>query len=95
MYLKGLSFPRTRYEQVLESGTCGCLDFDLKSGNDYEIILPNMVLMDSLIGDYDEDTQRAVIDTLCNGMSNDGDHLQVKGVGRRFRTMVSLGKRTC
>ncbi|CAM9834525.1 unnamed protein product [Ascophyllum nodosum] len=61
---------------VLESGTCGCLDFDLKSGDDYETILPTMLFMESFIGDYDEDTQRAVIDTLCNDLSNDGDHLQ-------------------
>ena len=80
---------------MLESGTCGCLDFDLKSGNDYETIMPTMAFMESLIGDYDEDTQRAVIDTLCNGLSNDGDHLQVKGVGRRFRTMIFTGKWTC
>ena len=77
---------------MLKSGTCGCLDFDLKSGDDYETILPTMVFMESFIGDYDEDTQRAVIDTLCNDLSNDGDHLQVKGVGRRVRIIISIGE---
>lgn len=40
-------------------------------------ILPTMIFMEDFIGDYDADTQRAVIDTLCQGLSNDGDHLQV------------------
>ena len=79
---------------MLESGTCGCLDYNLKSGDDYETILPTMLFMESFIGDYDEDTQRAVINTLCYGLSNDGDHLQVNGVGRRFGTIISIGERT-
>lgn len=63
--------------QVLEAGTCGCLDSDLTSGDDYKEIMASMIFMDSYIGDFDEDTQRKVVASLCNGLSNDGDHLQV------------------
>ena len=37
-----------------------------------------MVFVSDYIDGYSDDVQREVIATLCNGIANDGDHLQVK-----------------
>ena len=64
--------------QVLQSGKCGCLDFDLTQGDDYILIMESMVFVSSYVDGYSDDVQRQIIATLCNGVANDGDHLQVK-----------------
>lgn len=66
-----------RVVQLLESGKCGCLDYDLTQGDDYKSIMNSMVFVSGYIGDFSEDVQRSVVATLCNGIANDGDHLQV------------------
>lgn len=63
--------------QVLTDRTCGCLDFDLTQGNDYEYVFNEMFMMSKLLAGYDDDTKRLVTETLCSGVVNDGDHLQV------------------
>lgn len=64
--------------QVMQSGKCGCLDYDLTQGDDYLLIMGTMVFVSSYIDGYSADVQRQVIATLCSGIANDGDHLQVK-----------------
>lgn len=64
--------------QVVSSGMCGCLGYDLTQGDDYETIFNNMVLMDEVIGDADADTKRQVVAAMCSTTINDGDHLQVR-----------------
>lgn len=63
--------------QILESKQCGCLGFDLTQGDDYVKVRNEMVFVTSYIEDFSADTQRRVVATLCNGVMNDGDHLQV------------------
>ena len=62
----------------MKSGKCGCLDYDLTQGEDYIHIMNSMVFVSDFIDGYSDDVQREVIATLCNGIANDGDHLQVK-----------------
>ncbi|CAM9523606.1 unnamed protein product [Laminaria digitata] len=62
--------------EVLQSGKCGCLDYDLTQGEDYINILNSMVFVSDYVEGYSADVQREVVATLCNGISNDGDHLQ-------------------
>lgn len=61
----------------MQSQQCGCLGYNLESGDDYLTISGAMVMVDDLTGDFDAHTQRQVVATLCNGIMNDGDHLQV------------------
>lgn len=61
----------------MSSGVCGCLDYDLSQGDDYKTVKATMAFLDNKIGDYPEDVQRRVVEHLCSGTMNDGDHLQV------------------
>lgn len=80
--------------QVLASGTCGCLDYDLSQGDDWRTIYDNMAFVDDYIGDYDDDIKRQVVAALCTGTVNDGDHLQVRSLYRRSRlTLMSVAFR--
>lgn len=65
------------YFQLLQSDVCGCLQFDLTQGDDYKTLRDQIVFLEDYISDFDEDTQREVVATICNGIMNDGDHLQV------------------
>lgn len=58
---------------------CGCLDFDLTQGDDYLTVLNTMAFLGDYIGDFPAETKRKVVASLCSGLMNDGDHLQVKG----------------
>lgn len=65
--------------QVLSSGVCGCLGYDLTQGDEYEHIYNTMAELSNLIGDFDADVKRQVVAALCSTPMNDGDHLQVRG----------------
>lgn len=59
---------------------CGCLGYNLTEGNDYERIYHTMSVIDDVIGDYDADTKRQVVEAICTTTLVDGDHLQVSCV---------------
>lgn len=69
---------------------CGCTDYNLKTGDDYVEIMNSMVFMTEYIGDFSADVKRTVIEGLCNGLANDGDHLQVCPCGRLFFVFLFL-----
>lgn len=75
IYVNGLDL-RHELSQVMSSGQCGCQGFDLSQGDDYTAIFETLYARDLLI-DFDDDTKRQVIQALCTGTVNDGDHLQV------------------
>ncbi|CBN79225.1 TYRosinase family member (tyr-4) [Ectocarpus siliculosus] len=62
-------------EEVMLS-RCGCLGYNLTEGNDYERIYHTMSVIDDVIGDYDADTKRQVVEAICTTTLVDGDHLQ-------------------
>lgn len=61
----------------MSSGTCGCLDYDLKEGDDYLRIVHALAGVPELLDEFDSNIQRKVAAVICNGVSNFGDHLQV------------------
>eukprot|EP00903_Cladosiphon_okamuranus_P016180 g14931.t1 len=62
--------------ELLASGQCGCLDYDLTQGDDFETVYNRLDLIDDLIGDYSDDIKRQVVAIICSTTVNDGDHLQ-------------------
>lgn len=66
-----------RHPQLLSSGQCGCLDYDLTQGDDYEEVYNRLDLIDDLIGDAPAEVKRKVVSIICSTTINDGDHLQV------------------
>ena len=66
--------------QVMSSGTCGCLGYDLTQGDDYKTILDMLCFAEFFIGTYSEDIQRQVVEILCSGVVNYGEHSQVNEV---------------
>lgn len=69
--------------QLMSSGVCGCLDHDLTQGGDYKTIMDSLSFVEFYIGGYSEDIQRQVVEIICNGVVNYGDHSQASGVGLR------------
>lgn len=63
--------------QVFQTGVCGCLDYDLTQGDDYQTIMGKLSDTDDLIGGFDEDTQRRVVSLLCNSVIGYGEQTQV------------------
>ena len=63
--------------QLLSSGTCGCHGYDLTQGDDYKLVLPQIAYLEFYIGEFDEDIQRQVVETLCSGVVSLGDMDQV------------------
>ncbi|CAM9494069.1 unnamed protein product [Ectocarpus sp. 6 AP-2014] len=63
-------------EEILSTGQCGCLGYDLTQGNDYEDIYDRLTMADSILGDVDDDVKREVTSIICSTPANDGDHLQ-------------------
>lgn len=63
--------------QLMGSGQCGCLDYDLTQGDDYEEVYNRLDLIDELIGDAPVEVKREVVSIICSTPVNDGDHLQV------------------
>ncbi|CAM9856817.1 unnamed protein product [Pylaiella littoralis] len=63
-------------ETLFAGGQCGCLDYDLTQGDDYEIVYDSLLSMDSYIGDASADTKRQVVALMCGSTVNDGDHVQ-------------------
>lgn len=66
------------FAQLLASGQCGCLDYDLTQGDDYIEVYNRLDLIDDLIGDAPDDIKRQVVAIICSTTVNDGDHLQVR-----------------
>lgn len=66
-----------RGEQILSSGQCGCLDYDLTQGDDYETVYNRLDMIDDVMPDASADTKRQVVAIICGTTVNDGDHLQV------------------
>lgn len=62
----------------MSSGTCGCLDYNLEEGDDYLTVMNALPSVPDMLDGFDTDTQRKVVDALCNGVTNYGDHLQVQ-----------------
>lgn len=67
----------------MESGQCGCLDYDLDNGDDYLYISEVLGLTETL-GEFDDNTHRRVIHTICTRTLSEGDHLQVQTVLANF-----------
>eukprot|EP00752_Nemacystus_decipiens_P008279 g7402.t1 len=64
-------------DALFSSGQCGCLEFDLTQGDDWQVIYYNSTVdFDDVIGDYDDETKRAVVAAVCASTIFDGDHLQ-------------------
>lgn len=53
---------------------------DFTQGDDYIQVRNQIVFLTDYISDFTEDVQRNVVGTICNGLMNDGDHLQVGGL---------------
>lgn len=66
--------------QLFASGQCGCLDYDLTQGDDYETVYNRLDMIDDVMGDASADTKRQVVELICGSAVNDGDHLQVRSV---------------
>lgn len=66
-----------RFMQLLSSGQCGCHGYDLTQGNDYKIVMESLEYLEDLIGDFDDTTQRKVVEALCTAVVNFGSHSQV------------------
>ena len=63
----------------MSSGTCGCQGYDLTQGHDYKTIMDLLSFAEFYIGSYSEDIQRQVIEIICSGVVNYGEHSQVSG----------------
>lgn len=63
---------------MFRTGVCGCLDYDLTQGDDYLALMDQFVFLSAYIGDHTGDVKRQVVEALCTGVTNDGDHLQVR-----------------
>lgn len=70
--------------QLFATGQCGCLDYDLTQGDDWETIY-NAMGFDAIISEYDNDTKRAVIKTVCNSSIYLGEHMHVSCVPYRSK----------
>lgn len=57
---------------------CGCLDYDLTQGDDYLVLMSKIAFLPEYLADFSEDIKRKVVSKLCTGVTNDGDHLQVR-----------------
>ncbi|CBJ25520.1 ortho-aminophenol oxidase [Ectocarpus siliculosus] len=66
----------TPADELLSSGKCGCLGYDLSQGDDWKTIYTNSTVdFDDVIGDYDDETKRQVVAAVCASTIFDGDHL--------------------
>lgn len=62
---------------MLDDKICGCLDYDLKKGDDYLTVIPYLLKVSVLLADFDEDIKRKVVAVLCSAVTNYGEHSQV------------------
>ncbi|CAM9655020.1 unnamed protein product [Pylaiella littoralis] len=63
-------------DEIFNSGQCGCLGYDLSQGDDWKTIYYNSTAeFDSIIGDYDDDTKRAVVKEVCASTIYLGEHV--------------------
>lgn len=74
------SCPPMRLTQLLLGGTCGCLEYDLQNGDDWKEIMSKMIFLGDLLKGFDDVVKKKVVATLCQGVVNEGDHLQVDTV---------------
>lgn len=65
--------------QLYSTGTCGCIDYDLSQGDDYQTIYNSIVFLSDYVSgmNLDDDTKREITKAFCGMKVNDGDHLQV------------------
>lgn len=63
--------------QLMSSGTCGCQGYDLSQGDDFKTIMDLLDYVEYYIGGYSEDVQRQVVEIICSGVVNYGEHSQV------------------
>lgn len=61
----------------MRSLQCGCIGFNLESGDDYVTIRDAVALLSGTIEDYSEDIQRRVVAAMCSSIMTEGDHIQV------------------
>lgn len=73
---------RRRWLQLYATGQCGCLDYDLTQGDDWETIYNEMGFA-SIISEYDDDTKRTVVEAVCGSTIFFGEHLHVSCVPYR------------
>lgn len=64
--------------QVIDSGICGCLDYDLTHGDDYLTVMHSLESVEDTIGGFDADTQRQVVSLLCSGVMSYGENAEVR-----------------
>ena len=69
----------------MSRGTCGCQGYDLTQGDDYKHIMDLLVFVEFFVGGFSEDIQRQVVEILCSGVVNFGEHSQVSRVGGLLR----------
>lgn len=63
-------------QQVFQ--TCGCLDYELESGEDFQRVLDRLIFARRLLEPFDASTTREVVSIVCNAPIAEGDHLQVR-----------------
>lgn len=89
--------------QLFDAGKCGCLDYDLEEGDDYQVILNLLGLLQEELGKpgalpgFDPEIQRKVAKSICTRPLSEGDHLQVNH-SIRIRSQISnslLLMKTC
>lgn len=61
----------------MKATTCGCLDYDLSQGGDWQVVYNQTEFLDIYMTDLDDETKRKVVVLLCSATINDGDSFQV------------------
>ena len=70
-----------RRTQLLASGTCGCLGYDLTQGDDYRAVIAELAYVNDYIAGFSEDVQRQIVEMTCSGVLNYGEQGQVTITG--------------
>ena len=59
--------------QLLSSGTCGCLGYDLIRRDDYKTVMGKLAYMSFFLGGFSDDIQRQMAEIICSGVLNYGE----------------------
>ncbi|CAN0043472.1 unnamed protein product [Pylaiella littoralis] len=60
----------------MSSGQCGCLGYDLTQGDDWRTVYNNSWTdFEGAVGEYDDETKRAVVEAVCESTIFFGDHI--------------------
>eukprot|EP00903_Cladosiphon_okamuranus_P011690 g10995.t1 len=74
---RGYVEPQVSEEEIMKSGTCGCLDFDLtEASDDYKMVFENFSQFYTFDKDFTEEEQRILAVQWCNGQVGMGESSQ-------------------